>query len=86
MANPLLVEPTQARAHTPTDFLGFREDWDSGGGVVEVEEGRGRRELCLRAEASSLLATLGVSIVQEALMEKETLRLPGSACQGPSSD
>lgn len=54
--------------------------------MVEVEEGRGRRELCLRAEASSLLATLGVSIVQEALMEKETLRLPGSACQGPSSD
>lgn len=36
-------------------------------------EGRGRRQLCLGAEASSLLATLGVSIVLEVLMDPETL-------------
>lgn len=53
-----------------------------------MEEGRARRQFqgtrfpLLRAEASNLLATLGVSIVQEALMEKETLGFPGSACRG----
>lgn len=41
-----------------------------------MEEGRGRRQLCLRAEASSLLATLGVPIVWEALMDRDDARIP----------